>query len=95
MTLAAAELLVNAAGLYAAAGVIFAALFLWRWVGRLDPAAQHASLGFRVLVLPGVVLFWPLFLTRLVRGATAPPDEWTAHRAAGRRKARTRDEVLR
>ena len=67
MTLAAAQLLVNALGAYAAAGAVFAALFLWRWVGRLDPAAAHATWGFRVLVFPGVVLFWPLFAARLVR----------------------------
>jgi hypothetical protein len=93
MTLAAAQLLVSLSGLYAAAGAVFAMAFLWRWVGRLDPAAAHATWGFRVLVFPGVVMFWPLFLVRLLRGASAPPDEWTAHRAAVRRRARV--EVLR
>jgi hypothetical protein len=92
MTLAAAEALVNAAVIYAVSGAVFAAAFLWRWVGRLDPAARHATWGFRVLIFPGVVLFWPLFLLRLARGASAPPDEWTAHRARSRR---TRVEVLR
>jgi hypothetical protein len=67
MTLATAQLLVNVIGAYAAAGAVFAVLFLWRWVGRLDPAAAHATLGFRVLVFPGVVMFWPLFASRLVR----------------------------
>lgn len=93
MTLDAALLLVNLAGLYATVGACFAALFLWRWVGRLDPAAARASWGFKLLVFPGVAMFWPLFLTRVVAGATAPPDEWTAHRAAGRRRVRV--EVLR
>lgn len=67
MTLATAQLLVNVIGAYAAAGAVFAVLFLWRWVGRLDPAAAHATWGFRVLVFPGVVIFWPLFVSRLVR----------------------------
>ena len=67
MTLATAQLLVNALGAYAAVGTLFGVLFLWRWVGRLDPAAAHATWGFRVLVLPGVVIFWPLFATRLAR----------------------------
>jgi hypothetical protein len=93
MTLAVAQLLVNLAALYAAFGAVFASLFLWRWVGRLDPAAAHATWGFRALVFPGVVMLWPLFLARRWRGASAPPDEWTAHRAAARR--RTRVEVLR
>lgn len=94
MTLVTAEALVNAASLYVLVGVCFAVPFLWRWVGRLDPAARHATWGFRALVLPGVALFWPLFAWRLARGSSAPPDEWTAHRA-GARHTRDRVEVLR
>jgi hypothetical protein len=67
MTLATAQLLVNLLGAYAVAGAFFAVLFLWRWVGRLDPAAAHATWGFRVLVFPGVALFWPLFVARMLR----------------------------
>jgi hypothetical protein len=93
MTLATAQLLVNLSGAYAAVGAVFAAGFLWRWVPRLDLAAAHATWGFRALVFPGVLMLWPLFLVRLLRGAAAPPDEWTAHRAAVRRRGRV--EVLR
>ena len=93
MTLATAQLLVNLGEAYAAIGAVFATGFLWRGVGRLDPAAAHATWGFRVLVFPGVVMLWPLFLVRLLLGASAPPDEWTAHRAAVRRRGRV--EVLR
>jgi hypothetical protein len=64
---ATAQLLVDVLGAYAAAGAVFAAAFLWRWVGRLDPAAAHATWGFRALVFPGVVIFWPLFAARLLR----------------------------
>ena len=67
MTLATAELLVYLLESYAAAGALFAMIFLWRWVGQFDPAALHATWGFRVLVFPGVVLFWPLFAMRLLR----------------------------
>ena len=70
MTLAAAQLLVNVLGAYAAAGAAFAVLFLWRWIGRFDPAAAHATWGFRVLVFPGIVIFWPLFASRLIRART-------------------------
>jgi hypothetical protein len=67
MTIAAAQLLVNVLGAYVAAGGLFGVVFLWRWIGRLDPAAAHASRGFRVLVFPGVVMLWPLFAVRLLR----------------------------
>ena len=95
MTLAIAQLLVDVLAGYLAAGALFGVLFLWRWVGRLDSSARHATWGFRVLVFPGVTMFWPLFLIRVMRGDVAPPDEWTAHRAGGRQRPRHRVEILR
>jgi hypothetical protein len=67
MTVAAAELLVQIMGIYLSAGAAFATVFLVRWVRRLDSLAQHGTWGFRVLVLPGVAILWPLFAVRLVR----------------------------
>ena len=67
MTVAAAQLLVQTTTIYATIGGVFAAVFLWRWVGRLDSSAEHGTWGFRVLVFPGVVAFWPLFIVRLIR----------------------------
>lgn len=67
MTVAAAQTLIDALAIYLACGAAFAVPFLWRWVGRLDAAAAHGTLGFRVLVFPGITLFWPLVVARLVR----------------------------
>lgn len=67
MTVAAAQLLVQITTIYAGVGAAFAAMFLWRWVGRLDSAAEHGTWGFRVLVFPGVAVFWPLFVVRVIR----------------------------
>jgi hypothetical protein len=66
MTVAVAQVLVDALALYFGCGCVFAAVFLWRWVGALDPAAAHATLAFRMLVLPGVATFWPLFVVRVM-----------------------------
>src|SRR5687767_5669568 len=68
MTPATAQLVVNLLGAYAALGAVFGVFFLWKWVARFDRAAANATWGFRVLVFPGIVLFWPLFLERLLRG---------------------------
>jgi hypothetical protein len=67
MTVAAAQLLVHFVTVYAGLGAVFAAMCLWRWIGRLDPAAEHGTWGFRVLVFPGVAVFWPLFVVRVIR----------------------------
>jgi hypothetical protein len=59
-----AELLVGAAGAYVAAGIAFAAAFLTWGVSRVDPVARHGTLGFRLIILPGVIALWPLLLVR-------------------------------
>jgi len=82
--------LVTAAGVYAAAGCVFAVPFLVRGVERIDPAARGSSLGFRVLVAPGVVALWPFLLRRWASGARAPREERNAHRERAReRRPRT------
>lgn len=94
MTELTAQLIVDVATSYAVAGLLFAAVFVTRLIGRIDPAAAHGTWGFRLIVVPGVVVFWPYLLGRLLRGATAPPDEWTAHRSAARRAAPPARETL-
>lgn len=86
MPIAAAEALVLLLQAYAAAGVVFAVLFLTRGVARIDPLAVAAPWTFRALIAPGVTLFWPLLLTRWALGSVAPPVEVNAHRRRARRQ---------
>jgi hypothetical protein len=67
------------------AGLLFALVFLVYGIGRIDPQARGASLGFRLLVLPGVVLLWPLLAWRWLRGAREPSADYSAHDRASRR----------
>ena len=55
------------AGIYAALGVVFAAVFVVAGIGRIDPAARGATAGFRLMVLPGCAVLWPLLLRRWMR----------------------------
>ena len=52
---------------YLGAGLLFAVAFLSFGVQRLDPNARGASLGFRLVVLPGVVVLLPLLAWRWLR----------------------------
>jgi hypothetical protein len=80
-----AEALVFALQAYAAAGVLFAVPFVARGVAAVDPLARSATWGFRLLILPGVVIFWPLLARRWAQGQSEPPVEINAHRRlAGR-----------
>lgn len=60
---ATADLLVVAATAYAAAGGAVAAAFLLFGLDRVDPAARGAY-AFRPLLVPGLMLLWPLVLWR-------------------------------
>jgi hypothetical protein len=64
---------------YAALGLLFASLFVFRGVHQVDPETQGSGLGFRLLILPGVAAFWPMFLRRWIRGIQ-PPIERNPHR---------------
>jgi hypothetical protein len=65
---------------YAIVGVLFAILFVLRGVQRVDHQARGASIGFRLLILPGAAAFWPLLLMRWLRATGEPPKEGNPHR---------------
>ena len=50
------------------AGAVFAVAFVTRGIHRVDPVAEHAPVGFRLIVLPGVAALWPLLAVPLVQG---------------------------
>ena len=79
-TLLARTLLLSAE-IYLALGVLFAVAFVALGVGTIDPAARGGTPGFRVLIVPGSALLWPLLLRRWLRRAP-PPRERNAHRDA-------------
>jgi hypothetical protein len=66
--------------IYAGLGLIFAVPFMCVGVQRLDSEAEGSGIGFRLLILPGVAAFWPMFLYRWTRGLAEPPVEKTPHR---------------
>ena len=74
--------LVWAATIYALLGLLFAVAFVSVGVTRVDVAARGTGLGFRLLILPGVVALWPLLLQRWRQGAAELPIETNAHRRA-------------
>jgi hypothetical protein len=69
---------------YASLGLVFAVPFVWSGVQCLDSEAQGSGIGFRLLILPGVAAFWPLFLYRWRRGVVEPPVETNPHRLSSK-----------
>lgn len=67
-------------GIYLACGFLFATPFILKGVKKIDPHAVNGSWGFRLLIFPGVLAFWPLLLCRWLKGVSKPPEECNAHR---------------
>lgn len=78
------KIFVYALEAYFGLGLIFAVLFVWIGVQRLDSEAQGSGIGFRVLIVPGVTAFWPMFLYRWARGIAEPPAERNPHRESSK-----------
>jgi len=75
-----AKTIVCALAIYASLGLVFAVPFVFFGLQRLDSEAQGSGVGFRLLILPGIAVFWPLFLYRWRRGIVEPPVEKNPHR---------------
>lgn len=52
--------------IYLACGLLFAIPFVTKWVDQLDEGAHGSSIGFRIIIIPGVMVFWPLLLKKWV-----------------------------
>jgi hypothetical protein len=55
-------ILVLVAGAYVLAGLLVGLAFVARGVGAVDSGARSAGIGFRLVILPGVVALWPIVL---------------------------------
>ena len=69
------SLILEAAALYGALGFLFALAFLSVGIGRIDPGARTSGLGFRLIILPGVIALWPLMLVRWIVGGAPHGDD--------------------
>jgi hypothetical protein len=62
--MAVAQWLLTVAVLYAAAGLLVGPAFVAWGVTRVDPAAKGSRWTFRLLILPGAAMLWPLIAAR-------------------------------
>ena len=82
-----AEVFLILIGIYLLCGLVFAVPFALVGVSRIDPHASHGTWGFRLLIMPGTILLWPLLVRRWMKRFREPPEERNAHRCAARKEA--------
>lgn len=58
-----------AALIYLLAGFLFAILFIIKGVTAVDEGAHGSGWGFRIIIIPGTVIFWPVLLKKWLKAA--------------------------
>ena len=53
--------------IYLSCGLIFAIPFIIKGVTDIDESAVGSSIGFRIIIIPGTMVFWPFLLTKWIR----------------------------
>ena len=57
-----------AVGIYLLCGLLFAIPFVVKGVQIIDPDGAHGGKwGFRVIIIPGTIIFWPLLLKKWIK----------------------------
>lgn len=52
---------------YLACGLVFAIVFVIKGVQIVDEGAHGAGIGFRIIIIPGTMVFWPALLRKWIR----------------------------
>jgi hypothetical protein len=63
------KLILAITALYLLFGLLFAILFVIKGVEEVDESAHRGSIGFRIIIIPGVMAFWPLLMKKWIRSA--------------------------
>jgi hypothetical protein len=67
MTGVIVETVLLMAAAYLIVGLVFSIFFVTILVAKIDESAQKSSWGFRLIIIPGVVVFWPVLLKKIFR----------------------------
>lgn len=73
------EIIFIIATTYVGVGFLFSILFVILGVHLIDPGVKGATPGFRIVIIPGLIIFWPLFALKW-KAKSQPPVEKSKHR---------------
>jgi len=75
-----ANALMAAIYIYLAIGFFVGTALISFGLSRVDSETSGSGLGFRLVILPGVIALWPLLLRRTIRGGGEPSLQKDPHR---------------
>ena len=53
--------------IYLLLGVLFVVPFLLKGLTKVDESAHGGTIGFKIIIIPGVIVFWPVLLTKWIK----------------------------
>jgi len=60
------EIILWLAAIYGLLGFVFAIAFVTKGVNITDEGAHGSSIGFRIIIIPGTMVFWPVLLKKWI-----------------------------
>jgi hypothetical protein len=54
-------------GIYLICGFVFALAFVFKGARVIDEGARDSTIGFKIIIIPASMVFWPLLLTKWIR----------------------------
>ena len=61
------ETLLIIAAVYLLVGVLFVIPFLMKGLNKIDGGAHGSTIGFKIIIIPGVIVFWPVLLSKWIK----------------------------
>ena len=62
-----ATIILYIAAVYLVSGCLFMIPFIIKGVDRIDEGAHGSSIGFRIIIIPGVIVFWVVLLRKWMK----------------------------
>jgi len=61
------EILLIIAAIYLVLGVLFVIPFLMKGLNKVDEGANGSTIGFKIIIIPGVIVLWPVLLSKWMK----------------------------
>ena len=62
-----AEILLIIVAIYLVLAVLFVFPFLMKGLNTVDEGANGSTIGFKIIIIPGVIVFWPVLLSKWIK----------------------------
>lgn len=61
------DLIFTIVGIYLICGFVFALAFVFKGARVIDEGASDSTIGFKIIIIPASMVFWPLLLIKWIR----------------------------